>query len=116
MPNITLLTEAKKYIQNPSHIINLYDLRFEWVQNDILALLGYDLDEITSLNHTDIFIFDDNTHKLTFYGCMTEDEGKTNLKVKTKDEKILNFSFSFKTLIHEKEPYLIAYDQNIDPE
>lgn len=109
MLNNRLLDEAKKYIPKPCYILNLYDLLFEWANEEILELSGFTLEEFTGLEKTDLLIFENKEEKIKFYELIaTMGKGITTLKTKTKSSEVIQLTIEYQVFEFEEEPHLVA--------
>jgi hypothetical protein len=107
MNRASLVSEAKKHMENPDAIIDPLDLTFAWVSDEAAASFGYSASEIINKQIFDYTFLDPkNVREIAMsfiYGLF-----KHEIPIKTRDGKKLVKKIKYSKFEFENYSYLVA--------
>jgi len=109
-----VLKEAKKQIDEPDAIIDLYDQTFIWVSEKFCEIVGYTKDELINKQLSDILDKAFDTRELHMHMMSSKDFLPINTSFIRKDGCELDVKAKGRAFDFQGHPYLVGKIVSID--
>ncbi len=116
-PPQDLLEEAQKHIPDCDYIVDLFDLKFQWVSDKVLVETGFSMNEVLGMRNIDIVSdkYDEVTLRRELIERITQGKGQKQYNIKTKSRGELVCDFAYNTFSFNGVWYMAGKILKLNP-